>query len=89
MAMRIGGIGAPATGRKADGYGQWVGPGRRIRRYVGLKTALRSAALFLPVRRRDRAGCVDVRQSLVLADNLFRAGSFLPRRRARRSPQTA
>ncbi len=85
MAMRIGRSVALATGRRAGGYGQWVGPGQRIRRYVGLKTALRSAALFLPVRRRNRAGRVDVRQQLVLADNLFRTRSFLPRRRTRRS----
>ncbi len=42
------------------------------RHYVGLKTNLRKLALHVLVRRRDIARRIDVRESLVLANDMLR-----------------
>ena len=46
--------------------------GRKVLRYVGLKTNLRKPALLLPDDRSPLSGCLNVRQSLALADDLLR-----------------
>ena len=53
-------------------------PGLENKAYVGLETALRGLAVFLPACRCDIAERVDVRKPLALADYLLRNGLVLP-----------
>jgi len=48
------------------------------RHYVGLKTNLRKFAVHIFVRRRDIARRIDVRESLVLANDMLRNRVGLP-----------
>jgi len=53
-----------------------------MRLYVGLETNLRELAVPVPDGRGDITCCVDVHQSLVLANDLFRYRADLSGRRA-------
>lgn len=55
---------------------------QKITIYVGRETNLREFAVLLPDRRRDRTRRINVCQSLVLADDLFRRRPALPGRGA-------
>ena len=59
-------------------------PGAEELCYVGLEANLRKSAVLLFACRRDRSRRINVRQPLVLADNLFRRGPRLPGCGARR-----
>ena len=61
----------------------------RFRRYVGFETDLREFAVLLPAGRRSLAGCVNVRKSLVLADDLLRHWRRVPGRRPGRIAEAA
>ena len=61
----------------------------QFRRYVGFETDLRELAVLLPSGRRHLAVCLDVRKSLVLADDLLRHRRRMPGRRSGRFAETA
>jgi hypothetical protein len=67
------------TGRGGDRYGQWLTPGLENKKnYVGLETDLRKLAVFLSSGWCARAGGIDVRHALALADYLFCDGIVVP-----------
>ena len=60
-----------------------------IDRYVGFEANLRKSAVFLSAGRRSLPGRLDVCQSLVLADDMFRDRTGLPRGRSRGASETS
>ncbi len=74
-------ISSLSTGQSFPAMENESTPGRKTRRYVGLKANLRKPAVLLSTRWSDLVRRLNVCQALALANNLFRCRTGVPGRR--------